>query len=66
MASDFEYTGIANHQAGFREKATGTQYWIDASDDAQVELLDGDEVFIPSGGQRNIWSIRERRIVRYA
>lgn len=66
MASDFEYTGIENHQAGFRERATGTQHWANVDDGSSVELLDGDQVVITSGGQRVIWSIREQRSVGYA
>ena len=66
MASDFEYTGDANQQSGFRDKVTGTHYWINNFDGSPVELLDGDQVVITSGGQRSVWSIRSQRIVGYA
>lgn len=66
MASDFEYTGNENHQAGFRDKSTGMQHWVPNFEGGPVELLDGDEVVITSSGQRVIWSIREQRQVRYA
>lgn len=49
MASDFEYTGIENHQAGFRESATGMQHCASVDDGSSVELLDGDQVVITSG-----------------
>jgi len=66
MASDFTYDGIQNHRCGFTEKSTGVGFWLQgpSPDDAPVELLDGDEVIIPSGSQRNVWSIREQRVVR--
>lgn len=66
MASDFEYTGDENHQAGFRDKSTGMQHWVPNFEGGPVELLDGDEVVITSSGQRVIWSIREQRQVGYA
>ena len=66
MASDFEYTGDENHQAGFRDTTTGMQHWVPNFDGGPVELLDGDEVVITSSGQRVIWSIREQRQVGYA
>lgn len=66
MASDFTYEGIQNHQCRFVEKSTGITFWLQgpSPDDAQVELLDGDEVVIPSGMQRSVWSIRDQRVVR--
>lgn len=66
MASDFEYTGIENNQAIFRESATGMQHSANVDYGTSVELLDGDQVVITSGGQRVIWSIREQRSVGYA
>jgi hypothetical protein len=65
MASDFEFTGIQHHRAGFREKATGLHYWLDMPlEDAFVELLDGDEVAVHIGAQqRAVYSIRENREV---
>ena len=57
---------VANHQAGFREKNSGVQHWLQTGGDIDVELRDGDEVVITSGGQRNVWSIREQRIIGYA
>jgi len=65
MASDFEFTGIENHQAVFRECATGTSASVLVDDGTSVELLDGDQVVITSGGQRVIWSIRGQRGVGY-
>lgn len=66
MASDFEYTGVENRQAIFREIATGMQHSANVDDGSSVELLDGDQVVITSGGQRVVWSIREQRSVGYA
>ncbi|MFZ2242137.1 MAG: hypothetical protein WAV90_21685 [Gordonia amarae] len=66
MASDFEYTGVQNQQAGFRERNSGVQHWLQTGGDIDVELRDGDEVVITSGGQRNVWSIRQQRIIGYA
>ena len=66
MASDFEDTGIENHQAIFRESAAGSQHSANVDDGSSVELLDGDQVVITSGGQRVIWSVREQRSVGYA
>lgn len=66
MESDFEYTGNENNQAGFRDRATGTQYWLMNTDGSDVELLEGDQVVIPFGGQRVLWSIREQRQIGYA
>ena len=66
MASEFEYTGDENRQAGFRDKSTGMQHWVPNFEGGPVELLDGDEVVITSSGQRVIWSIREQRQVGYA
>lgn len=66
MASDFDYTGDENHQAGFREKPTGVQHWVPNIEGEPVELLDGDQVLITSSGQRVIWSIREQRQASYA
>lgn len=65
MGSDFEYTGIENRQAIFRERATGTCAAVLVDDGSSVELLDGDQVVITSGGQRVIWSIRGQRGVGY-
>lgn len=66
MASDFTYEGIQNHQCQFVERSSGTTFWLQAPspEDAQVELLDGDEAIIPAGTQRDVWSIRERRVLR--
>lgn len=66
MASDFEFTGIENQQAGFRETSTGMQHWANVDYGSSVEWLDGDQVQITSGGQRVVWSIREQRVVGYA
>lgn len=65
MASDYEFVGNQNNQAGFREKSSGSMTWLMNVDAAPVELLDGDEVILTSGGQRAVWSIREQRIVRW-
>lgn len=65
MASDFEFTGIENNQAGFRENATGMQHWANVDYGSSVDLLDGDQVRITSGGQRVVWSILEQRVVGY-
>lgn len=66
MASDFEYTGDENQQAGFREKSSGMAYWLPNFEGGPVELLDGDQVVVTSNGQRVIWSILEQRQVGYA
>ena len=66
MASDFEYTGDENQQAGFRERSSGMQHWIPNFEGGPVELLDGDQVVLMSNGQRVIWSIREQRQIGYA
>ncbi|GJF18562.1 hypothetical protein NGTWS1803_37930 [Mycolicibacterium cyprinidarum] len=66
MASDFDYTGEQNQQAGFCDKSTGVQHWVPNIEGGPVELLDGDQVVITSSGQRVIWSIREQRQVGYA
>lgn len=66
MASDFDYTGDENQQAGFRQKSTGLQHWVPNFEGGPVELLDGDQVVITSTAQRAIWSIREQRQVGYA
>ena len=66
MASDFDYTGDENQQAGFREKSTGMQHWVPNFEAGLVELLDGDQVVITSSGQRVIWSIRDQRQIGYA
>jgi uncharacterized protein YjlB len=66
MASDFDFTGFSNNSANFVEKNTGVYFAILAVDCEEVELLDGDQVIIPAGGQRNIWSIRENRVIGYA
>lgn len=66
MASDFDYTGEQNQQAGFCDQSTGVQQWVPNIEGGSVELLDGDQVVITSSGQRVIWSIREQRQVGYA
>jgi len=66
MASDFDYTGDENQQAGFREKSSGVQHWVPNFEGGPVELLDDDQVVVTSSGQRVIWSIREQRQVGYA
>jgi hypothetical protein len=66
VASDFEFTGIENDQAGFRESSSGMQHWASVDHGSSVELLDGDQAEITSGGQRVVWSIREQRVVGYA
>ena len=45
MASDFDYTGDENQQAGFREKSTGMQHWVPNFEAGPVELLDGEQLF---------------------
>lgn len=55
----------ANHQEGLRKKATGTTFWVSVGDNTPVELRDGDQVVIMSGGQRLIWSIRQQRAIGY-
>ena len=66
MASEFTFDGIENHQSGFTEQSTGMKYWLPAPDpeDGNVQLLDGDEVIIPTRYSKDVWSIRERRVVR--
>lgn len=66
MASDFTYEGIENNQDEFIEKATRMGYWLltGSPTENEVELLDGDEVAISSGYRREIWSIRDRRVIR--
>lgn len=66
MASDFEFVGNFNNSANFREKASGQETALLNTEGSAVELLDGDQVVIPAGGQRVIWSIREQRQVGYA
>ena len=66
MASDFDYPGDENQQAGFREKSTGMQHWVPNFEAGPVELLDGDQIVITSSGQRVIWSIRDQRQIGYA
>jgi hypothetical protein len=58
---------VFNHQSNFRELATGMAYTLPepVPEDAPVELLDGDEVVIPSPEIR-VLSIRERRVIRYS
>ncbi len=65
VASDFEFVGVANHKAEFRERSTGTYYSLLCAwpEDAQVELLEGDEVFIPA--ENRVYSLRENRVIRY-
>ena len=67
MASDFEFTGVQNHQCTFRERTTGIGFTLPAPEpeDAGVELLDGDEVIVPSSNGTVVYSIRERRVIRY-
>lgn len=67
MASEFEFTGVQNHLSTFREVATGVTFTLPAPDpeDAAVELLDGDEVVVPSSNGSVVYSIRERRVIRY-
>jgi hypothetical protein len=67
LASDFEFTGVFNGQSNFRERATGMAYTLPAPfpEDSAVELLDGDEVVIPTP-QIYVYSIRERRVIRYS
>lgn len=66
MASDFEFLGNYNHSANFRDKSTGQETSLLNVEGSSVELLDGDQVVIPAGGQRVIWSIREQRQIGYA
>ncbi|GGF16954.1 hypothetical protein [Williamsia phyllosphaerae] len=65
MASNYEFTGNENNQAGFRDKVSGSMTWLTNVDAAPVELLDDDEVIMTTSGQRAVWSIREQRMVRW-
>lgn len=65
MASNYEFTGNENNQAGFRDKVNGSMTWLMNVDAAPVELLDDDEVIMTNSGQRAVWSIREQRMVRW-
>jgi len=65
MPSDFEYAGIENHTAPFQERSAGTGCSAPINDGSSVELPDGDQVVITSGGRRAIWSLREQRVMGY-
>lgn len=67
MASDFEFRGIENHLCMFVERSSGMGYSLPAPspEDAPIELLDGDEVVVPTAGGVQVYSIREQRVIRH-
>lgn len=62
---DFDYEGVQNNQMAFRERGTGTYFFLPTTPLGDVHLLEGDQVRFAGLGDycEHTWSIRDRRRV---